>query len=153
MIRQRIEEAVESLRYGRNHREAWAQRDRNVARSLKLETAGFVRRHLFWRVPRYKTLEEFVYVSTAGDQFVVPKGFVFDGASIPPILWTFLHPMGRYRNAALVHDYLYSTGRVEKYRADDIFLEMMAKLKVPLHRRRLMYRAVQLFGRGGYQRP
>ncbi|WP_368566270.1 DUF1353 domain-containing protein [Pseudoxanthomonas sp. UTMC 1351] len=39
-----------------------------------------------------------------------------------------------------------------KNQADSVFLEAMTVLRVPLWRRRLMYLAVRLFGRGAYVR-
>ncbi len=54
--------------------------------------------------------------------------------------------------AAIVHDYLYATATGTKDQADAVFLEAMTVLRVPLWRRRLMYLAVRLFGRGAYGR-
>ena len=39
--------------------------------------------------------------------YVVPKGFVFDGASVPKFLATFLSPVGVLLMGGLVHDYAY----------------------------------------------
>lgn len=126
----------------------------SISRPIELRTAGFDPRKLFglkvWEVPLYELREEFRYQPKGleeGEEIVVPAGFIFDGASIYRPLWSILHPMGRYRNAALIHDYLYRTGIVSRARADEIFLEAMEELEVPWRRRRLMYRAVRLFGR------
>lgn len=42
-----------------------------------------------------------------GQQYVIPKGFVFDGASVPKFLATFLSPVGVLLVGGLVHDYIY----------------------------------------------
>lgn len=42
-------------------------------------------------------------------RITIPKGFVFDGASVPRICWTLtgLLPTGIHLGAACIHDYLY----------------------------------------------
>ena len=48
------------------------------------------------------------YHFTLQDQeFVIPKGFVFDGASVPKFLATWLSPVGVLLVGGLVHDYIY----------------------------------------------
>jgi len=42
-----------------------------------------------------------------GKDYIVPKGFVFDGASIPKFLHTWLSPVGVLLMGGLVHDYAY----------------------------------------------
>jgi hypothetical protein len=42
-----------------------------------------------------------------GQKHVVPKGFQFDGASVPKFLATFLSPVGVLLMGGLVHDYAY----------------------------------------------
>ena len=37
----------------------------------------------------------------------IPKGFVFDGASIPRIFWVFIAPTGTLLLPGLVHDYAF----------------------------------------------
>jgi len=50
----------------------------------------------------------------------VPAGFVYDGASISPILQTFMGPRELYEIAAAVHDYLYRMG-APRAAADRVF--------------------------------
>lgn len=54
-----------------------------------------------------RVLEPLTYVDPEGVRYTVPKGFLSDGASIPPTLWIFVgSPLtGDYRRAAVVHDY------------------------------------------------
>ncbi|MBW3617746.1 MAG: DUF1353 domain-containing protein [Proteobacteria bacterium] len=87
----------------------------------------------------------------SGDTIVVPAGFETDFASIPRPLWIIEPPLGDAGKAAVLHDYLYETGERDRASADRIFLEAMAVLEVPWWKRSLMFRAVRLFGRGGYK--
>jgi hypothetical protein len=80
----------------------------------------------------------------------VPAGFVTDLASVPRVLWSILPPHGRYAKAAIVHDYLYVHAIRNKAYADKVFLEAMEVLGVPTLKRKAMYLAVRLFGRGNY---
>lgn len=43
-----------------------------------------------------------------GDHYVIPKGFVFDGASIPKFLHTWLSPVGVLLMGGLIHDFMYA---------------------------------------------
>ena len=45
--------------------------------------------------------------SVNGEDYVVPKGFVFDGASVPKFLASWLSPTGVLLIGGLVHDYAY----------------------------------------------
>lgn len=108
----------------------------------------------------WKLHEDFSYfdeVGLPGDvdgTFIdVPAGFVTDFASIPRALWTILPPTGQYGKAAVIHDWLYRGGKPEgrpvtKAYADAVFERAMKELGVPWLRRKLMYTAVKLFGRG-----
>ena len=42
-----------------------------------------------------------------GEKYVIPKGFVFDGASVPKFLATWLSPVGVLLVGGLVHDFVY----------------------------------------------
>ena len=85
------------------------------------------------------------------DVIVVPAGFETDFASIPRALWVIEPPLGEAGKAAVLHDFLYETGERDRVAADRIFLEAMAVLEVPWWKRSLMFRAVRMFGRGGYK--
>jgi hypothetical protein len=47
------------------------------------------------------------HFSVKGEDYVIPKGFVFDGASVPKFLATWLSPTGVLLIGGLVHDYAY----------------------------------------------
>ena len=70
-----------------------------------------------------------------GNEYIIPAGFVFDGASIPKFLRTFFSPVGVLLMGGLVHDYAYKyaclqrTGKgalliVDQKRADEIFRDI-----------------------------
>ena len=84
-----------------------------------------------------------------GYQFVVPCGFITDGASIPRILWRLCgHPLSTKRfPAALVHDWLYS-GNVPCTRefADGIYRDGLVALGFPRWKANLEYYTLRLFG-------
>jgi len=122
----------------------------------------------------YVLLENFTYkwkVNIFDRKLVVPKGFVFDLASVPRIFWT---PTGispdRLRwTAPLIHDFLYEyQGRLPagsyfmktykkvweedktqwtRKNADRIFCRLMREDGISRFNRRMAYRAVRL---GGY---
>lgn len=78
----------------------------------------------------------------------VNKGFDFDGASVPQMLWGFgLSPMtGGYQRAACLHDALYASEYFDRKTCDCIFLEAMASDGVPYTKRMAMFYAVRMFG-------
>lgn len=82
----------------------------------------------------------------SGDVISVPAGFRTDFASIPRIFWNILHPAGKYRGAAVIHDWLYNQHARPRKECDKIFLEAMGVLKVSWVKRHAMYRAVRSFG-------
>tara|TARA_B100000780_G_scaffold130348_1_gene91382 strand:- start:4023 stop:4628 length:606 start_codon:yes stop_codon:yes gene_type:complete len=49
-----------------------------------------------------------------GVQYIIPKGFQFDGASIPKFLHTWLSPTGVLLMGGLVHDYAYKYETLKK---------------------------------------
>ena len=68
--------------------------------------------------------------------YVIPQGFVFDGASIPKFLHTWLSPTGVLLMGGLVHDYAYkyatllksgkkkTMGNIDQKKADEIFRDI-----------------------------
>lgn len=94
-------------------------------------------------------LEEYVY-DINGYLIRVPKSFITDGASVPKSLQWLYNPYGKYINAAVVHDYLYScynnTG-INRTLADKIFDFIMKETGVNAKTRRKFYVAVKYFGK------
>lgn len=84
----------------------------------------------------------------------VPAGFVSDWASVPWWLDGIVPSFGPYAPAAIAHDWLYERGGVSPYltrkQADELFLDLLAELRVPWWKRSLMFRAVRLGGASGW---
>ena len=57
--------------------------------------------------------------SINGQDFVIPKGFKFDGASIPKFLHTWLSPTGVLLMGGLVHDYAYKYATLKRVAGSD----------------------------------
>lgn len=97
---------------------------------------------------RARLLQPFrVRLRELGERVIeVPQGFETDFASVPRFFWRVVPPWGRYSPAAVVHDYLYSTGKVSREDADRAFLTLMQRLGVPVWKRTIMYWAVRWFG-------
>ena len=54
----------------------------------------------------WEVVKDFNY-SINGQNFIIPKGFKFDGASVPKFLGQFLSPVGVLLIGGLIHDYGY----------------------------------------------
>lgn len=76
----------------------------------------------------------------------VPKGFVTDFASIPTFFTRLFPVLDSHLPAAVLHDWLYSTGLYPRAEADRIFLQHMDRLGVPFWKRRAIYHAVRMGG-------
>ena len=81
-----------------------------VMTPIKIETKGkgFFKMILMWLlgVRHWEIAKDFEY-ELNGTKYVVPSGFVFDGASIPKFLHMFLSPVGVLLMGGLIHDYAY----------------------------------------------
>ena len=124
----------------------------------------------------YELFEEWTYTwekDGVTRRLVLPKGFRYDGASVPRFLWSVigLRPDGLIRAAALVHDFLYFYGgkvpsgsyqilndndewdNLEseediwtRKNSDRIFVRLMREFGVSKIKRRLAYYGVRSFG-------
>lgn len=96
---------------------------------------------------KWKLVAPLLYQSDAAlETFTVPAGFVTDLASVPRVPVAYLLTGGTSNEAAVVHDYLYSTGIVSRETADAVLREASAVTGVPAWRRGLMWLGVRLFG-------
>ncbi len=64
----------------------------------------------FYPKPQLFYLEEDYVVEVDGYQFWIPKGFIWDGSSIPSIFWWLMNPTSLGLGASAVHDWLYEHG-------------------------------------------
>jgi hypothetical protein len=84
---------------------------------------------------------------------IVPRGFVTDFASIPQPL-QILHAsvsIGRYGNAAVVHDYLYWRQDCTREQSDNILAIAMMDAGVSFLERQLIYQSVRQFGQSAWE--
>jgi hypothetical protein len=94
---------------------------------------------------RWRLLKNFQYVSTGrfSNNYIVPKGFVTDFASVPHGLQWIWPKSGWYNEAAVVHDYLCS---LKMYKlADYIFWEALGVRDNNKVTRYLFYWVVRLY--------
>ncbi|MDA0709258.1 MAG: DUF1353 domain-containing protein [bacterium] len=82
-----------------------------VLRPVPIPTRNrsFVMRIFVWiyDVRRWELAANWQYELSPGTTIILPKGFRFDGASIPRFLWAFLNPVGLLLIPGLIHDYGY----------------------------------------------
>ena len=104
---------------------------------IRTKGKGFFKMILMWLLGtrHWEISKDFVY-DLNGEKYVIPKGFKFDGASIPKFLHTFLSPVGVLLIGGLVHDYAYkyqtllmlnkkdTMGIISQKRADEIFRDI-----------------------------
>jgi len=93
-----------------------------------------------------------------GTEYVIPKGFQFDGASVPKFLATFLSPVGVLLMGGLVHDYAYKYAALkplnkkdpiltlDQKRADEIFRDINIEINGFYVLNFLAYWALRLAG-------
>ena len=113
--------------------------DYPLMKPLKIATKGkgFFTMIKMWLlgVRHWEIAKDFEY-KLNGEDFVIPAGFKFDGASIPKFLHPFLSPVGVLLIGGLVHDYGYkyatllkknkkdTLGTISQKRADEIFRDI-----------------------------
>lgn len=91
--------------------------------------------------------ETLTYLSEVARRTIdVPAGFRTDLASVPRLPLVYLLCGDCAREAAVVHDYLYTTHQVDRATADAVLREASAVTGVPWWRRTLMYWGVRAGG-------
>ena len=77
---------------------------------IKIPTAGKGFWGAIWMwlmgTRRWLIAETFVY-KFKGEEYIIPKGFEFDGASVPKFLASWLSPVGVLLMGGLIHDFAY----------------------------------------------
>jgi hypothetical protein len=126
---------------------------------IKTKGKGFFKMIMMWLlgVRHWEIAKDFVY-EVEGEKFVIPKGFKFDGASIPKFLHTFLSPVGVLLIGGLVHDYAYkyqtllkhnkkdTMGVITQKRADQIFRDINIEINGFFLMNYLAYYSLRLGG-------
>lgn len=105
---------------------------------------------------RFTLLSQLEYDMVGTSSIKVPKGFRCDLASVPRVIWPLIGPYGKWTNAAIVHDYLYSKEGFKEYGlsrecADRIFYYAMRDSFVHPVTSKVMYWAVRLFGKSSFK--
>ena len=104
---------------------------------IKTKGKGFWKGIVMWLLTtrNWETTKDWKY-RIDGNEYIIPAGFVFDGASIPKFLRTFFSPVGVLLVGGLVHDYAYkyqtllcknkkdTMGIISQARADQIFRDI-----------------------------
>ncbi|NOY61902.1 MAG: DUF1353 domain-containing protein, partial [Gammaproteobacteria bacterium] len=67
-----------------------------------------------FEVRQWKLESNWEYKISEETTIVIPKGFIFDGASIPRPLWSLLNPIGLLLIPGLIHDYGYKYDMIWK---------------------------------------
>jgi hypothetical protein len=83
---------------------------------------GFFKGIWLWlmSVRQWEICEDF-HFTLKGEDYVIPEGFQFDGASVPKFLAMWLSPTGVLLMGGLVHDYLYKYATLEFADKDKLF--------------------------------
>lgn len=99
---------------------------------------------------RYQLTSPLIYQHKE-DVYVVPAGFETDLASVPnAIKFIVDDDEADIREAAVVHDWLYSTKAVPRKKADEILFRAMIELGAGYVKAHIVYWAVRLFGGSHY---
>lgn len=95
----------------------------------------------------YKTYEE-IRVTIDDKEYVIPKGFETDLASIPRLLWPIFAPhYAGFVAPAILHDYLYSlNGAISRRFADEVLYSALIAENVTKFTAYKFYLGVRLFG-------
>ena len=104
---------------------------------IKTKGKGFWKGIVMWLLTtrNWILVDDWKY-NVNGQEYVIPEGFQFDGASIPKFLRTFFSPVGVLLIGGLVHDYAYkyktllkknkktTMGDLTQKQADEIFRDI-----------------------------
>lgn len=95
---------------------------------------------------RWKLIAPLVYQSDLLGTITAPLGFVTDFASVPRVPFIFDVLGDIAHRSAVIHDYLYFTGEVSRYKADRALLEAMGLDDIPAWKRWQIFIGVRIGG-------
>lgn len=100
--------------------------------------------------------KEYLYITTVQQsilmgysKYIIPEGFIFDGASIPRIAWSLLGVTPYEPDiilASLVHDWFYTTHEIKREFADKVFHDVCIQNGISKTKAVLMYNCLHMFG-------
>ena len=101
----------------------------------------------------FLTMPLHYYDNRSRELFIVPEGFICDGASIPRIAWSAVgHPFTyKVRESAVLHDFLYRNRVVKRKRADQIFYDALREQGMDNEAAQIFYLAVRAGGAAAYR--
>lgn len=108
------------------------------------------------RINHYRLLEEIKVQLSCGSVIDIPKGFQWDLASVPRIIWNICAPDNDAEIAYLIHDYLYRVKAFPKTKCDkEMYLWATTtngtnKISIKNIDNKLRYLAVKFFGKSSY---
>ena len=92
------------------------------------------------------TAQDQPYTLSDGTPITIPKGYMFDGHSLPLFILPWVNPYSYDMYAALLHDYLYEYRIGTRKQADLQYLYLMQQLGTNKVRRYTFFIAVRVFG-------
>jgi hypothetical protein len=95
---------------------------------IKTKGKGFWKAIVMWLLGtrNWELIQDWKY-NIDGVEYIIPKGFQFDGASIPKFLRTFFSPVGVLLMGGLVHDYMYKYAACKPVSKKDALLVVNQK--------------------------
>jgi Protein of unknown function (DUF1353) len=95
-----------------------------------------------------RLIQRFGFEDAKKSVWAVPPGTVVNGASIPPVFWSFIgSPFGdKYRKASVIHDHYCETRTRASDKVHRVFYEAMLAAGVGRSKAWIMYQAVLQFG-------
>ena len=97
----------------------------------------------------------YVFKDFEMSDFIIPKGFKTNLASVPRMLWFIFPTFGTWTTPSIIHDYLYATSNELKYtrkKADIKFRDLCIKYGTPKWKAQLFYYVVRTFGYFNYKK-
>jgi len=116
----------------------------------------------------YLLTEDYLFNSTTAQRYFVykvPKGYIWDGCSISPLLAFFMRRGGLGMAASVLHDYMYEHGSIERaigsedrisgFRligvgrefADKVFYDALIRAGYSKWKAKISHKCVRLFGK------
>lgn len=102
-----------------------------------------------YKAGEWMLLQDLIYTSKAGKQYVTPKYFITDLASIPWVVQPIFNSIDT-RIPGIMHDGLYCMNRDSKSMCDALLDEMLEVTGCDKTRAALIYQGVNVFGSGRY---
>lgn len=106
-------------------------------------------RHRWTHSPQYRMIGDSVITMDDGLEIVNPDGFIYDGASVPRLLWPLIEPTGNLLEGAGPHDQYYQYGYLLARRMPGMVFSIESERLVASHPRFSELDLVPVFmGRG-----